>query len=1117
MPIYLTSPGTVGSITSIAFDTAGKLLYLPRGSTEAGIIDVTTDLLGSSCRLTEDHAEAFTATIGSFYDPTGNTDPSIYAATVRWGDGDPLPATITANARGGFDITASATLLFGDYDVLIEVTDQRPEAARTLTIHSALTVVSPAVAGIAEGVSAETGQLFCGTVARFVGIPDGVLIRYHATIDWGDNQSSDGQLVTIGEKVVAVRGTHTYTKPGFYNYTVNVYPIQPQDDPVPIANPFYVLPWMAGPTTTAFGRATVGEGEMVGEVTDVEPVASMPFSGAVARFSLSDPHDDLRHYRAEIDWGESGRAPTAATLLATGDGQFDVVGNFVFSREGGHTITVRIYSTEGGTDTVGLASGYFSVASPLSGSILCFSGVSGVELYTRVGTICSAGAGTLWNSDLTVTINWGDGQSSEAILVSTGDGTWDVYGRHTYADSDRWRGVYPSLDVTEGRSAAEVGMPVDALTFKTTIYAQWDQEAYIEPSYFTGFRIVARDSVALAGVESTVYVFAFLGTPDMNTDGLYGQILWDDGKTSDVTFTRPNDRDLSGSLRHTFATAGNHTGRLTITLGDLSQQAEVRVRVSQPVADPLADVSAGAIEAYKNVQWTGTVARFRPTDPADIDAFNAIINWGDGAQSVGTIFADHDGWYQVSGTHTYTLTMAGGWYYITLSDGHGSASGSGQITVTLDPTRINATSTVLHFRQREQFTSIVATFTAPDRHARAEDFEAWIDWGDGQRSRGVITRRYDGSFDVSGTVTYHCSGSLPIAVTINGEGGPEVANSWVYLEENPVEITPGDGVVIDGMDVSGELGSFLDEDLSSGMISGMYVHHAALVDWGDGEISWGAIKRSEDGTFTVRGNHHYAASGDYTVRLVVRENRVYLPSDYIPLLQWNGGFTYGSATNTPIQDQGKDYAKVLFTLHIGDADTRVDPPPVDPPVVDPPPVEPLTPSLQGTDRRDIIRIRQKGNDLIVSGIPGGTRHFAADQIRYLEILGLDGNDRIIASPEVTVPLSLLGGAGRDTLIGGSGSDTLYGGDGADHLNGGGGADWLYGEAGNDVLIGRSGGTSDADFLSGGDGRDMVRYGGRMRPSIVLDNQANDGVADEHDNIQYDIEWFADRRGRHLLV
>lgn len=83
-----------------------------------------------------------------------------------------------------------------------------------------------------------------------------------------------------------------------------------------------------------------------------------------------------------------------------------------------------------------------------------------------------------------------------------------------------------------------------------------------------------------------------------------------------------------------------------------------------------------------------------------------------------------------------------------------------------------------------------------------------------------------------------------------------------------------------------------------------------------------------------------------------------------------------------------------------------------------------------------------------------------------------------AAVRFTVPASVLGSAGADTLYGEAGNDSvsggakndvLYGGDGNDILNGGADDDMLYGDNGDDTLIGDSGN----DILRGGNGNDTL--------------------------------------------
>lgn len=135
-------------------------------------------------------------------------------------------------------------------------------------------------------------------------------------------------------------------------------------------------------------------------------------------------------------------------------------------------------------------------------------------------------------------------------------------------------------------------------------------------------------------------------------------------------------------------------------------------------------------------------------------------------------------------------------------------------------------------------------------------------------------------------------------------------------------------------------------------------------------------------------------------------------------------------------------------------------------------------TLSGGDGKDTLTA-STGTDLLTEMVSGAVVLSSAslkigtiaDKLSGFEsasLTGSDGNDSISASA-VKFPVTLVGGAGNDTLTSGSGADSLVGGDGDDKLVGGSGSDTLKGEAGADTLTGADG----LDQLDGGDGSDVV--------------------------------------------
>jgi hypothetical protein len=94
---------------------------------------------------------------------------------------------------------------------------------------------------------------------------------------------------------------------------------------------------------------------------------------------------------------------------------------------------------------------------------------------------------------------------------------------------------------------------------------------------------------------------------------------------------------------------------------------------------------------------------------------------------------------------------------------------------------------------------------------------------------------------------------------------------------------------------------------------------------------------------------------------------------------------------------------------------------------------------------------------------------AAPSIGGFEVNSGAGDDRVSVAKNITVPVTMRGGAGDDVLLGGGGPDKLIGGQGNDRLVGWRGDDVLYGGPGDDVLIGGPGN----DVLGGGSGMDRL--------------------------------------------
>jgi putative metal-binding protein/hemolysin type calcium-binding protein len=101
-------------------------------------------------------------------------------------------------------------------------------------------------------------------------------------------------------------------------------------------------------------------------------------------------------------------------------------------------------------------------------------------------------------------------------------------------------------------------------------------------------------------------------------------------------------------------------------------------------------------------------------------------------------------------------------------------------------------------------------------------------------------------------------------------------------------------------------------------------------------------------------------------------------------------------------------------------------------------------------------VQRTGAGLTASGDCTGGPNVATCPRAAMVAVDLKGGNDILTTGDVTVPVSVAGGDGDDTLMGGGAGDVLAGGDGKDTLDGGAGVDEYFGEGGDDLIRARDG-------------------------------------------------------------
>ncbi len=135
-------------------------------------------------------------------------------------------------------------------------------------------------------------------------------------------------------------------------------------------------------------------------------------------------------------------------------------------------------------------------------------------------------------------------------------------------------------------------------------------------------------------------------------------ITWGDGSTSTGTLTRLTATGkaytISGS--HTYEAPGSRPVSIRVTANG---QTVLTVQTTATVIDARFYVGRVAERVTAGRSFAGTVATTQDLNPANSKAtdYTAVIDWGDGSKSAGSLRRTAAGRYEVVGTHTFTTTV----------------------------------------------------------------------------------------------------------------------------------------------------------------------------------------------------------------------------------------------------------------------------------------------------------------------------------------------------------------------------------------------------------------------------------------------------------------------------
>jgi len=230
--------------------------------------------------------------------------------------------------------------------------------------------------------------------------------------------------------------------------------------------------------------------------------------------------------------------------------------------------------------------------------------------------------------------------------------------------------------------------------------------------------------------------------------------------------------------------------------------------------------------------------------------FTAIITWGDGATSTGTIAANGNGVFSVIGAHTYADE---GSYAlnVAIADKGGSMTTATSMATVADADVLTAQAATVVINPNSWLSTVTANFSDSDTSNVAGDFSATVNWWDGTKTIGTLTD-VNGALTVSGSHTYATAGQFPVTVTL-ADNSPGIASATAHAMANVDQDTakdPAPTLTITSHSVSVNPGSSISLPVS---VSGFDPDDAVQVQISN-IPSWLVITDDLDGHVFGRGS-----------------------------------------------------------------------------------------------------------------------------------------------------------------------------------------------------------------------------------------------------------------------
>jgi PKD repeat protein len=827
--------------------------------------------------------EGQVATFSARFTDDGVLD--THRARIGWGDGSPSTDGVINESNGSGTVTGDHVYKDnGTYKVTVTVTDKDGGIGKS-TYDLLINNKNAEITAFIDQSGYEGQKVLIN--AKFTDA--GVLDTHKATIDCGDGSPTIDGIIQESNGSGTISGDYIYKDNGIYKVTLK---ITDKDN---------------GQT---IGTANITVNNVIPEIESgveqtVEEGRSFDFSIGFTDAGILDTH------KATIDWGDGTPSIQGSIIESNGSGK--ITGNHIYVENNSYIVTIIITDKDGG---IGKGTATINVKNAIPIVDVQFNQViyEG-QLVSISASFTDAGILDTHKGE----VDFGDGTSTIGGIINESNGSGSITVNHIYKDNGIYKAIFTIIDDDGGQGEDAIDIQVNNKPpsvdtgvdqtanegQKITINVRFTDDGVIDthkalinwddgsPSTdgvineSNGSGIVTGDHVYKDngiykvtvividkddGQGKTSFSITINNTAPMVDAGSdqtteEGQKVIINAQFSDNREldthkaiidwgdSSPNSDGIVGSgvitSDHIYKDNGVYIATVIVTDKDGAQAKDtiiINVTNKAPETDPFVDqtIDEGQVFTF-NTKFT---------DDGINDTHKAIIDWGDGFQSLDGTIIESDGSGVITGDHIY---KDNGIYkvIVTLTDKDG-----GELTNEFNVKVINKPPEVVtgvdQTIDEGQSAFIDASFKDDgvlDTH------KAIIDWGDGDSSDGVI-KESDGSGTFTGNHIYKDNGIYEIvAIVTDKDGGQAKYTLKINVNNKPPTIDASADQKADEGEKVAINASFSDV--------GVLDTHKALIDWGDKTSLDDAVITESDGSGILAGSHIYIDNGIYAVKILV--------------------------------------------------------------------------------------------------------------------------------------------------------------------------------------------------------------------------------------------------------